>query len=112
MRAVLLALAMATGAPLWAGEVRLLKDGATVAQVAIRWLLQRPAVASVLVGPRKLYQFEDAAKAVAWALSEEEMAQLCDLSAIAVPYPYEMVWRCSRPAHGQLDGKLWPRGAL
>ncbi|CAM4014991.1 OmpA family protein [Palleronia rufa] len=31
MRAVLLALAMATGAPLWAGEVRLLKDGTTVA---------------------------------------------------------------------------------
>ena len=35
-------------------EVAAAHDGATVAQVAVRWLLQRPAVQSVLIGPRTL----------------------------------------------------------
>jgi len=30
-----------------------------VLQVAVRWLLQRPAVASVLIGPRTIEQMDD-----------------------------------------------------
>ncbi len=83
--------------------------GATVPQVAVNWLLTRPMVASVIVGPRTLAQFEDLAQgAVAWAPTADEAARLTALSDVAVPYPYEMVWRCSARGGARLDGTGWP----
>ncbi|XP_055862443.1 uncharacterized oxidoreductase YrpG-like [Biomphalaria glabrata] len=64
------------------------------AQVAIRWLLQKDVVSSVIIGARNLTQLEDNLGAGnGWSLSKEEMQQLDDLSKPPLPYPYEMIFR-------------------
>ena len=60
---------------------------ATVAQVAIAWLLARQAVTSVIIGSTKLSQLEDNLKAVAVALTAAEIAELEAASALAPVYP-------------------------
>ena len=63
--------------------------------MALKWLLQRPSVSSVVVGVRTLAQLGDnmGAGDSSWSLSEEEMNELNRLSQPNIPYPYEMVWR-------------------
>ncbi|XP_059085590.1 1-deoxyxylulose-5-phosphate synthase YajO-like [Tigriopus californicus] len=67
--------------------------GKTVAQVAIRWLLQRPNVPSVVIGAKTLGQLQDNLGAVSFQLSLEEMKSLDEASALPAPYPYEMIQR-------------------
>ncbi|KAJ8309918.1 hypothetical protein KUTeg_011783 [Tegillarca granosa] len=56
------------------------RHGKTVPQVALRWLLQKDFVASVVIGVRSIKQLEDNAGA-----SELDIA-----SATEIPYPYEL----------------------
>ncbi|CAL1534394.1 unnamed protein product [Lymnaea stagnalis] len=66
----------------------------SVAQVAIRWLLQKDVVSSVILGARNLTQLDDNLGAGnGWSLTKEEMQQLDDLSKPTLPYPYEFVFR-------------------
>ncbi|MCB8874633.1 aldo/keto reductase [Acidisoma silvae] len=58
--------------------------GVPMAQVALAWLLQKPAVASPVVGATKPEQLVDAAAAVSLTLTAEEVAQL---EAPYVPHP-------------------------
>jgi len=58
------------------------------AQVALAWLLQRPAVASVIIGGRTTAQFEDNLKAVDLTLSTEEIARLDKVSLPPLIYPH------------------------
>jgi aryl-alcohol dehydrogenase-like predicted oxidoreductase len=58
------------------------------AQVAINWLLQRPAVSSVIIGARTLEQLKDNLAAAAWRLDEDEVERLERVSARPLPYPY------------------------
>ena len=81
---------------------------ASVPQVAVNWLLTRPMVASVIIGPRTLAQFNDLAAAARWQLAESEAKRLTSLSEVAVPYPWEMVWRCSARGAPRLDDDKWP----
>jgi aryl-alcohol dehydrogenase-like predicted oxidoreductase len=67
--------------------------GGSVAQVAIRWLLQKGCVPSVVIGAKSVAQLADNVGAAALRLTPAHMAALDDLSAIPVPYPYEMVVR-------------------
>jgi aryl-alcohol dehydrogenase-like predicted oxidoreductase len=60
---------------------------ATVAQIAIAWLLARQAVSSVIIGSTKLSQLEDNLKAVAVTLTAAEVAELEAASALAPVYP-------------------------
>ena len=60
---------------------------ASVAQVALAWLLSRPAVSSVIVGSTKLNQLEDNLQAVAVTLSAAELADLEAATALAPVYP-------------------------
>jgi aryl-alcohol dehydrogenase-like predicted oxidoreductase len=62
--------------------------GASVAQVALAWLLSRPFVSSIIVGASKLYQLEDNLKAVEVELSEEELNELDAMTATAPLYPH------------------------
>jgi aryl-alcohol dehydrogenase-like predicted oxidoreductase len=55
---------------------------ATVAQVAIAWLLQGPVVTSVIVGLKSIEQLEENLSAVAIALSDEECARLDQAGAL------------------------------
>lgn len=60
---------------------------ASVAQVALAWLLSRPAVSSVIVGSTKLSQLEDNLKAVSVTLTAAEIADLEGATALAPVYP-------------------------
>ena len=48
--------------------------GASVAQVAIAWLLHRPAVSSVVIGARTVSQLQDNLKAAQLKLTSEEVS--------------------------------------
>lgn len=60
---------------------------ATPAQVAIAWLLTRPGVCSVLLGASKLSQLEDNLASAHWALTEEELQTLDELTGPPAIYP-------------------------
>jgi aryl-alcohol dehydrogenase-like predicted oxidoreductase len=62
--------------------------GKTVAQVAINWLLQRPTVASVIVGADDEQQLEQNLGAVGWDLTREQVAKLDAASSTPVGYPH------------------------
>jgi aryl-alcohol dehydrogenase-like predicted oxidoreductase len=64
------------------------ETGRTVAQIAINWLLQRPTVASVIIGARTEEQLRDNLGAVGWSLTPEQMAHLDAASEVTAPYPY------------------------
>jgi aryl-alcohol dehydrogenase-like predicted oxidoreductase len=63
--------------------------GASMAQVALAWLADRPLVTSVILGARTMEQLEDNLGAAGLHLSEEETAQL-DAASDPAPadYPY------------------------
>ena len=85
------------------------KHGHTVAQVALRWALQRKGVTSVIIGARTPEQLADNLGATGFVLDGDDMAELNSKSAPNVPYPYEMVWRCStKDPSCRLDGNLFP----
>lgn len=64
------------------------ETGRTVPQVAINWLLQRPTVASVIIGARDEAQLRQNLGAVGWRLTVEQVARLDAASAVTAPYPY------------------------
>lgn len=65
-----------------------LETGKTVPQVAINWLLQRPTVASVLIGARDERQLRDNLGAIGWSLTPDQVRRLDAVSAVTPPYPY------------------------
>src|SRR5215217_7371578 len=65
------------------------RRGASMAQVALAWLVAQPAVTSVILGARTLEQLEDNLGAADLHLSAEETALLDEASApIVDDYPY------------------------
>jgi aryl-alcohol dehydrogenase-like predicted oxidoreductase len=63
--------------------------GVSMAQVALAWLVDRPAVSSVILGARTLEQLEDDLGAAELHLGEEETARLDAVSDPgAADYPY------------------------
>ena len=69
------------------------ETGKTVPQIAINWLLQRPTVASVIMGARNEQQLKQNLGAVGWSLTAEQMGKLDQASAVVAPYPYTAYWR-------------------
>jgi aryl-alcohol dehydrogenase-like predicted oxidoreductase len=67
------------------------QSGKTAAQVAINWLLQRPAVTSPIIGARTLEQLEDNLGAAGWSLEPEYMQRLDAASELPLPYPYNEI---------------------
>ena len=64
------------------------ETGKSVAQVALNWLLQRPTVASIIVGARNEEQLKQNLEAVGWSLTMEQIARLDKVSASPKAYPY------------------------
>jgi aryl-alcohol dehydrogenase-like predicted oxidoreductase len=60
---------------------------ASVAQVALAWLLAKPVVASIIVGASKPSQLEDNLGALNVKLTNEEMSELDERTAPPVQYP-------------------------
>jgi aryl-alcohol dehydrogenase-like predicted oxidoreductase len=67
------------------------ETGATVAEVALAWVLGRPMVSSVIFGARTVAQVDDNAKAVECKLSDAQRARLDDASAFELGYPYQFL---------------------
>jgi aryl-alcohol dehydrogenase-like predicted oxidoreductase len=64
------------------------ETGKTVPQVALNWLLQRPTVASVIIGARNEEQLRQNLGAVGWNLTTDQVARLDAASATRIAYPY------------------------
>jgi aryl-alcohol dehydrogenase-like predicted oxidoreductase len=64
------------------------ETGRAVPQIAINWLLQRPTVASVVIGARDETQLRQNLGAVGWSLTPEQIARLDAASARTAPYPH------------------------
>ncbi|MCF6115602.1 aldo/keto reductase [Mesorhizobium muleiense] len=60
----------------------------TVPQIAINWLLQRPTVASVIIGARTEEQLRQNLGAVGWSLTSDQIKKLDAASAVTAGYPY------------------------
>lgn len=64
------------------------ETGKTVPQIALNWLLQRPTVASVIIGARTEEQLRQNLGAVGWKLTADQVARLDAASATTPAYPY------------------------
>ena len=64
------------------------ETGKTVPQIALNWLLQRPTVATVIIGARNEEQLRENLGAVGWTLTPEQIAKLDAASAVTLAYPY------------------------
>jgi aryl-alcohol dehydrogenase-like predicted oxidoreductase len=62
--------------------------GVSGAQVALSWLLGRPAVSSIVIGGRTEAQFKDNLAAADLVLTPEERQRLDEVSAPPILYPY------------------------
>jgi aryl-alcohol dehydrogenase-like predicted oxidoreductase len=68
------------------------ETGKSVPQIALNWLLQRPTVATILIGARDEKQLRENLGAIGWQLSKEQMGRLDAASAVTPPYPYYPYW--------------------
>ena len=64
------------------------ETGKTVPQIALNWLLQRPTVATVVIGARDEAQLRQNLGAVGWNLTPAQVAKLDTASATTLAYPY------------------------
>jgi aryl-alcohol dehydrogenase-like predicted oxidoreductase len=64
------------------------ETGKTVPQIALNWLLQRPTVATLIIGARTEEQLKQNLGAVGWQLTAEQIARLDAASSVPLPYPY------------------------
>lgn len=64
------------------------ETGKTIPQIALNWLLQRPTVATVIVGARNEEQLRQNLGAVGWNLTVEQVAKLDAASTTTKTYPY------------------------
>ncbi|HKI56833.1 MAG TPA: aldo/keto reductase [Trueperaceae bacterium] len=67
------------------------ETGRSPAQVAIRWLLQRPGVTAPIIGARSMDQLEDDLGATGWTLEPLQLEGLTRASDLTLPYPYDFL---------------------
>jgi aryl-alcohol dehydrogenase-like predicted oxidoreductase len=70
--------------------------GCSPAQVALRWLLQRPGVTAPILGPRTIDHLKDNLEASTWSLNEDQMTRLNEVSDVPLPSPYGEISRGQR----------------
>ena len=63
------------------------KHQASIAQVALAWVMQQSFVSSVLIGATKLEQLDDNLKSAQLTLDQEDLRTIEELTAIQPPYP-------------------------
>lgn len=85
------------------------RHGASPAQVAIAWVLTRPAVATVLIGASRMEQLDDNLRAADVVLDAEELAKLDALTRPEPPYPH---WFTQRVADSKSHEALGIRLAV
>ena len=83
--------------------------GASLAQIALAWLLHQRHVTSVIMGAKRLDQLQDNLGAAAIELTTDELAALDAASRITPEYPGWMLERQGQYRAPMLDQK--PHGA-
>ncbi|OYV84552.1 MAG: aldo/keto reductase, partial [Acidiphilium sp. 21-68-69] len=73
--------------------------GVSAAQVALAWLLGRPAVTSLVIGARNEEQLVDNLRAASLTLTKEERSMLDAVSQRKLHYPY---WHQAQTAKDRL----------
>ncbi|WP_026706596.1 aldo/keto reductase [Flavobacterium soli] len=63
------------------------EKNASIAQLALAWLLHQSVVSSVIIGATKLHQLKDNLKAVEVVFTEAELNQLHEVSKLPAEYP-------------------------
>jgi aryl-alcohol dehydrogenase-like predicted oxidoreductase len=61
--------------------------GCSPARLSLAWLLAKPAVTSVIVGAKRLDQLHDNLAAIELTLTQDELSQLDEVSALPPEYP-------------------------
>ncbi len=79
--------------------------GASVAQIALAWLLYQPAVSTVIIGAKRADQLADNLGAVSIELTAGELSELDRLGALPAEYPG---WMFAMQG-GYVTAKLSPR---
>jgi aryl-alcohol dehydrogenase-like predicted oxidoreductase len=69
------------------------EHGTSETAVSLAWLLQKPAVSSVIFGARTLAQLDENLQADGLTLSDAQMKSLDDASAFELNYPYDFLAR-------------------
>jgi aryl-alcohol dehydrogenase-like predicted oxidoreductase len=64
------------------------ETGKSMPQVALNWLLQRPTVATLVIGARNEDQLKSNLGAVGWSLTADQIAKLDAASKRPLAYPY------------------------
>jgi aryl-alcohol dehydrogenase-like predicted oxidoreductase len=64
------------------------ETGKSIPQISLNWLLQRPTVASIIIGARNEEQLRQNLAAAEWNLTPEQVAKLDAASKPTLPYPY------------------------
>ncbi|MDJ1007414.1 MAG: aldo/keto reductase [Paracoccaceae bacterium] len=80
--------------------------GVSAAQVALAWLLTRPAVSSLVVGGRTEEQFLDNIGSVELELTAEDLSKLNDVSRLPLIYPYWHQHNFAGPRFSEADRAL------
>ncbi len=80
--------------------------GVEPAQIALAWLLTRPAVSSLVVGGRNADQFKANFRAVGLQLGETDLKRLNDVSRLPLLYPYWHQHNFARPRFSEADQAL------
>ena len=65
--------------------------GHSVAQVALRWLIQTEPVTAPIIGPRTLEHYTDNIGATGWSLTDEQFTRLTTVSEKPPVYPYDLL---------------------
>jgi aryl-alcohol dehydrogenase-like predicted oxidoreductase len=79
------------------------QKNASVAQLALAWLLHQPRVTSVILGTKKLEQLNDNLGAVEIVFSKEELRSLEEVSQLPAEYPGWMLGMWSQGRMEQLE---------
>jgi aryl-alcohol dehydrogenase-like predicted oxidoreductase len=69
------------------------RKGATIAQVALAWVLAQPAISSVIIGAKTIEQLEDNLRAADVSLTQDEIAALSAVTQPRLQYPQWMIER-------------------
>jgi aryl-alcohol dehydrogenase-like predicted oxidoreductase len=64
------------------------ETGKSIPQIALNWLLQRPSVATLIIGARNEEQLRQNLGAIGWNLTPAQVAKLDSASAVVPVYPY------------------------
>jgi diketogulonate reductase-like aldo/keto reductase len=64
------------------------QTGKSIPQIALNWLVQRPTVASVIIGARNEQQLRENLGTLGWKLTADQIARLDEVSQTTPSYPY------------------------